>query len=242
MHPANSSGERVHDYNVVQGSYTIKCEYPDETTALTDWHAQQPHPNMNYVVPAPHHISRLSTLSPVISEIARQAPRARVEERWTLGLTTEWELLPCAEYDRGRPTTAGNHVVDFRCYGGQELVLSNALRRNCDDLVDGEAPALPFDVSAKISIRIEFPNCVPYTRQIMARRSTNTAEPISRKVLAWKIAEEMDKCLDKTRKAGQPLMYRGEVVNMEHLALCELRRASSGSWVPVFKILVMRCN
>ncbi|KAI0709026.1 hypothetical protein C8Q76DRAFT_741939 [Earliella scabrosa] len=230
MHPAKSSGKSIHSKL-----------YPDEETAVRDWHAQQTQQTplyMNHVVPAPHHISRLSTLSPAISEIARQAPRARAEEPWT----GEWELFPCVEYGRGRPIISGNHIVDFRCYGGRELALSNALKRKCDDLVDGEIPALPLDVSAKFSIRLEFPNCVPYTRQVMARRSTNTAEPISRKVLAWKIAEEMEKYLKQTRIDGRPLMFRGAVVDMEQLALYQLRRASSGSWVPVFKILLAGCN
>ncbi|KAI0747962.1 hypothetical protein C8Q80DRAFT_1169297 [Daedaleopsis nitida] len=114
----------------------------------------------------------------------------------------------------------------------------DALGRGCRNLIDEDGPAFPPDVAAKISIRMQVPHCDAYTRQIMSRRSTSVGEPISRKNLARKIAEEMKRYLEGARSAGQPLIYHGIEVRLEDLFLCSFRRASGGSWEPELEILV----
>ena len=148
----------------------------DVNTIWYNWNVQQnygaPRP-VRHATPAPEQISPISTLQAQVMVMerpgtCRPSREVRIEAVCnTIGVkltclcagvqfpTMEWEILPYVDYDRGRPTTAGIHVVDFRRRNGQELALSDALRRNCDDLVNGDVPALPLDVSAKISVRLE---------------------------------------------------------------------------------------
>ncbi|RPD65973.1 hypothetical protein L227DRAFT_569901 [Lentinus tigrinus ALCF2SS1-6] len=61
-------------------------------------------------------------------------------------------------------------------------------------------------------------------------------EPVAYKVLARKIAEDMEKYIDRERKARRPLTYRNVPLELGQLALCELHNISDGSWEPVFMI------
>ena len=46
-----------------------------------------------------------------------------------------------------------------------------------------------------LTSRDQFKGCEPYTRQIMARRSTSNAETISHRTLALKVAEDVMKAI-----------------------------------------------
>ncbi len=82
------------------------------------------------------------------------------------------------------------------------------------------------------------------------------------KVLARKIAEEMDKYIVRTfdyfnlhdfdmlpfgpfhaqvreQRAQTPLMYRNMPVRLDQLALCGVQNISDGSWVPIFMIYTL---
>ena len=81
---------------------------------------------------------------------------------------------------------------------------------------------------------------------------------MSVKVLARKIAEEMNKYIvctfecalqrdsdmllrswqERERGKGTPLMYYGKAVELNRLALKELRQVSGGSWEPLFAIRI----
>ncbi|KAI0770305.1 hypothetical protein C8Q74DRAFT_890168 [Fomes fomentarius] len=137
-------------------------------------------------------------------------------------------------YEHGRGIC--DNVVCFDRRGGSGVFLGDLLgSHSLPELVNGDGAGLPDDVAAKISIRIEFPGCEPYTRQIMSRRSTSTGETISLITLARKIAEEMAKFM-VTTKAHKPLMHDGIVLEMKDLLLCRLYESASGSWVPEFKV------
>ncbi|RDX48299.1 hypothetical protein OH76DRAFT_1308434, partial [Lentinus brumalis] len=126
--------------------------------------------------------------------------------------------------------------VEFVRGSRQVLLLKDALDGTCPDLRDAERSAPLGDVSSKLSIRIPFPGAEPYTRQITARRSTVKGEPVFMKVLARKIAEEMDKYIVREQRARTPLMYRNMPVRLDQLALCGVQNISDGSWVPIFMI------
>ena len=83
-------------------------------------------------------------------------------------------------------------------------------------------------------------------------------EHVSMKVLARKIAEEMNKYIvstldcawqrdsdmllrswqEREREKGTPLMYHGRHITLDRLALKELRQVAGGSWEPVFAIRI----
>ncbi|KAI0721609.1 hypothetical protein C8T65DRAFT_692242 [Cerioporus squamosus] len=167
---------------------------------------------MNHTVPAPHQISRESSLAPN---------------------TLRWEILPLDSYAGGRGQGTGG-AVEFVRISRQPLLLTDALHEACPDLRDAECPAPLGNVSTKLSIRIPFPGAKPYHRQIMARRSTTNGEHVSLKVLARKIAKEMKEFIAQT-----PLMYRNMPVRLDRLALLGFQNISDGSWVPVFMIYTL---
>ncbi|KAI0807179.1 hypothetical protein C8Q74DRAFT_43821 [Fomes fomentarius] len=195
------------------------------------WHSQG-HPPVLHT--DPQQISQDSSLQGAVTTnleaVATRPPAPNA--------SLSWVPLLCMPYERGR----GNHaehqnVVYFKRPGSEGVLLAELLgKRSMPDLVDGDRAGLPNDVAAKISIRIEFPGCVPYTRQIMSRRSTSTGEPILLISLGHKIAAEMRKFMEMTTEAHKPLMHDGIVLEMKDLLLCRLTRASSGSWVPEFKV------
>ncbi|KAM5539094.1 hypothetical protein V8D89_007317 [Ganoderma adspersum] len=184
----------------------------------------------------------------------RQQPIGRYEEQRGVALlepTRVVEDLPHLPYDTTRQGTLSSapQTIYFQIprldgsrfpavdvpYGAVPLL--RALDNDLNTLVNGDRPAPLYDASTKLSIRLLFGGCEPYARQIMARRSTPSSEPISVKVLAHKIALEMKECLTKTCNAGKPLTHRGRVVELEDLYLWRLVKVSSGSWIPEFKVM-----
>ncbi|KAI0361925.1 hypothetical protein OH77DRAFT_1416113 [Trametes cingulata] len=123
------------------------------------------------------------------------------------------------------------HDVCFSTTAHAGIRLSDALQGQLDDLTGRDEPAFSADtdVTAKISLRIHFLGREPYHRQITVRRSTSMAEPIALGKLAQKIAEETRACLQ-----GGTLEVEGRTLSLEDMYLCRLRRASKGSWQPVF--------
>ena len=89
----------------------------------------------------------------------------------------------------------------------------------------------------------------------MARRSTLAAEPISTRVLAVKVAQEiaraivrvtvqdvcncggaesLNKCVNQELERPE---FNGQPMTVHNLILCKLLRVGRGSWVPELKII-----
>ncbi|KAI1787946.1 hypothetical protein LXA43DRAFT_1097849 [Ganoderma leucocontextum] len=115
-----------------------------------------------------------------------------------------FEDLPYTRYETARQLDSTSSLAStniyFRVGGpkGDAFPLSNALSGHLDTLFEGNESAPLADASAKLSIRLLFHGCEPYTRQIMARRATARSEHISMSVLAHKIAKETEKCLKRS--------------------------------------------
>ncbi|TBU32328.1 hypothetical protein BD309DRAFT_987626 [Dichomitus squalens] len=128
-------------------------------------------------------------------------------------MSLHWVPLPYIDYDSGR-RLGESHVLYFQNKGGHEFALSLVKQRGRDainDLVGRDTPAPLGNASAKLSIRLHFEGTIQYTRQIMARRSTAHAEPISMGNLAYKIALEMEAfmvCERDGRKGPTPSIPR----------------------------------
>ncbi|KAI0374723.1 hypothetical protein BV20DRAFT_976773 [Pilatotrama ljubarskyi] len=129
--------------------------------------------------------------------------------------------------------------VYFETPAGPGISLAHALHGQVDDLCRRDEPAFSRDakVTSKISLRIQrrfqFQGMVPYHRQIMALRSTSTAEPIALGKMAQKIAEETRAYLK-----GETLSVGERTYCFEEIILWRLRRATKGSWQPEYWILV----
>ena len=128
---------------------------------------------------------------------------------------SQFDDVPQETYQNARQGSPGQFgdVIHFYRIDGAEGIPLSELRGDTEalshQLLNGHLPALPDNVSAKVSVRIQvsvplytyvalwltrvsqFKGCKPYTRQIMARRATSNAEPISLATLAQKIGHEV---------------------------------------------------
>ncbi|KAI0637132.1 hypothetical protein C8Q77DRAFT_1155001 [Trametes polyzona] len=138
--------------------------------------------------------------------------------------TPDWFLVPLVPQDPYGDTTqddtyANDHVY-FRTVHGAGINLALALRGQVDELLDRDRSAFSPTamVSSKISVRIQFEGRRPYHRQVMALRSTRSAESISLGKLAQKIAEETKACVK-----GQIISFDGRTVSFDDVYLVKLR-------------------
>ncbi|OJT01610.1 hypothetical protein TRAPUB_7952 [Trametes pubescens] len=129
-------------------------------------------------------------------------------------------------------------VVKFETIHGGHITLAHALRGDVDDLVDKDRPAFPpHSVSSKVSMRIQFADRRPFHhRQVMALRSTSSAESISRGKLAYTIAKETVAYLP-VKDGREELTVNGRIFPFKHVLLVGLRRVSKGSWQPEFYVV-----
>ncbi|KAL1947962.1 hypothetical protein VTO73DRAFT_13686 [Trametes versicolor] len=124
--------------------------------------------------------------------------------------------------------------IEFGTVNGGHVSLAQALHGHVDELVEKDAIAFPKGtVSSKVSLRIQFEEYQPFHhRQVMALRSTNLADSISRGKLATTIAKDTSSYLknEKTLNVG------GRTFSFEQVFLARLRRVSKGSWQPEFYV------
>ncbi|EIW60297.1 uncharacterized protein TRAVEDRAFT_45547 [Trametes versicolor FP-101664 SS1] len=126
-------------------------------------------------------------------------------------------------------------VIRFATTHGGHITLDNALRGDVDDLVDKDCPAFPpASVSSKVSMRIQFADRRPFHhRQVMALRSTSSAESVSRGKLALTIARETVAYLE----GREELTVGGRTFPFKQVLLVGLQRVSKGSWQPIFYVV-----
>ncbi|KAI0651315.1 hypothetical protein C8Q79DRAFT_932671 [Trametes meyenii] len=88
-------------------------------------------------------------------------------------------------------------------------------------------------ISTKAMIRFNPEGYPPYSRQVAVRRSTRTAEPITRGKLAKTVAQEI-----KTALGDRPeLVVNGYPFSLDNIFLWRLHRVSKGSWQPDIYVL-----
>ncbi|KAI0361924.1 hypothetical protein OH77DRAFT_1416108 [Trametes cingulata] len=149
------------------------------------------------------------------------------------GPPQRYKCIPQTLYGDGKAQEFRDDDVYFETPAGPGINLARALHGQVDDLYGRDEPAFSRNakVTSKISLRIQFEGLEPYHRQIMALRSTSTAEPIALGKVAQKIAEEM-----KAYLKGETLYTAGRAYDFEEILLMKLRRATKGSWQPEFAL------
>ncbi|KAH9854066.1 hypothetical protein C2E23DRAFT_80633 [Lenzites betulinus] len=175
------------------------------------------------------------------------------DDKYLSGPTSDTLFVPQELYGDSKGQDLSKDDVYFETPGCPGINLAEALRGQVDQLYHRDDPAFlkQADVSSKISVRIQVPVCSSsmtrirltsgqfqgykaYHRQVMALRSTSSAEGISIGKLAQKIAEETKACLDKKEE----IVVGGRTFFFSDMFLYRLRRATKGSWQPEFWILL----
>ncbi|KAJ8475407.1 hypothetical protein ONZ51_g6584 [Trametes cubensis] len=161
--------------------------------------------------------------------------------------SSDYLLVPQHQYGldarTSQPSPFPGCTVRFGTMGGFGVRLSDALSDTINDLVDGNDPWFPEvdinyrGIGTKISVRIhnisklESAGFQEYHRQVMSRRSTAQAQPISRQALVKKLAKSTATYLD-----GKKFVVDQATYGFEDLHLVKLQRVSHGSWQPVFYV------
>ncbi|KAI0637130.1 hypothetical protein C8Q77DRAFT_1155000 [Trametes polyzona] len=147
---------------------------------------------------------------------------------------SQYFVVPQDLYRDPNSLEYSNDYVYFATSTAHGISLAQAITGEVDELHGKDIPAFEASVSSKISVRIQFEGRRPYYRQVMALRSTMSAEPIGKGKLAQKIAEET-----KASLGGSQTLTIGDIsVSFERVFLRRLRRASKGSWQPDYYVLV----
>ncbi|KAI0670540.1 hypothetical protein C8Q78DRAFT_132328 [Trametes maxima] len=117
------------------------------------------------------------------------------------------------------------------------ISLSLALADQCDHLWKRDEPVFNGDdtsIATKIGLRIRISGYNAHFRQVMARRSTRRAEPVSRAKMAKIVAQEMQTVLGQSMQ----LVMNGRTYPFSQIFLWKLRHVSKGSWQPEFYVLL----
>lgn len=128
-------------------------------------------------------------------------------------------------------------MSDGRC----GISMKAALDKVFSGFEDRDAPML-VDCGTSISLRLEWPGCHPWTKQIKTRDWRKTPRPITRAKLATEIAKTTRKFIDIMEDKPQT-DHRWRVgnganrININDLVLVRLERVSKASWQPHFRLL-----
>ncbi|KAI0831134.1 hypothetical protein BC628DRAFT_730118 [Trametes gibbosa] len=218
IHSTQYLDEMEHTYHPNE----IRCAYLAAQQQYWDAY-QLTMPQQDYPYSGKNNFALAGAVPPTaqhdVNPRARSAPLVRLQP------------LPQELYGDSKKQDLSKHDVYFQTPGCPGISLADALRGHVDRLIWRDAPAFSkeADVSSKISVRIQFEGHQPYYhRQVMALRSTSSAEGISIGKLAQKIAEETKTYL------VEEIQIDGHSFSFEDIFLYRLRRATKGSWQPEF--------
>lgn len=138
------------------------------------------------------------------------------------------------------PEYAGS-IMFFMPDGRCGFSMKAALDKDFGRLEDRDAPMLA-DCGTSISLRLEWPGCPPWTKQIKTRDWRKAPRPISRGKLATEIAKATRKFIDVMQNKPQTDYYwrvgdGANQIGINDLVLVRLERVSRASWQPHFRLL-----
>jgi len=131
-------------------------------------------------------------------------------------------------------------MSDGRC----GFSMAAALNKDFGGLKDRDT-AMLVDCGTSISLRLEWPGCPPWTKQIKTRDWRKAPRPINRGKLAIEIAKATRKFISMMQNTPQTDRYwrvgnGANQIRIDDLVLVRLERVSKASWQPHFRLLTGR--
>jgi len=149
--------------------------------------------------------------------------------------------LPLRAYASRGLIRAGDPIA-FNVSGMPGIALLDALRKKHVIIDDGDEPMF-LENNTTITLRIEWPNYVRFSKPIKTQHVRKNTVPISRSDLATKIAEFVDQFISKSASlelAGcdvDPQWKVGEgFIETSRLVLVGLKQVSKGSFEPILEL------
>jgi len=129
-------------------------------------------------------------------------------------------------------------LITFKVHGRCGMPLGSALRGIYSGLSGRDSPMF-VGSRTSISIRLEFPNCLPWAQQMRTKDWRRKPSPITKAKLATEVAKKVDRFLKDVRPDLQNPQspHPPGPVNINQLALVALEHVSMASWQPHIRII-----